>query len=129
MEPDDKAISMKVDPSDALAGLPDEVKDAPIGPMIGVSAIALNLAMKYADINTVQDGVLYQQYKMEGRNMQGLHLAYVLAIAKQIEAHLVDGNRRVAQLLVASALAVDDVEEKSETEEEPQEPSAPSDSQ
>ena len=43
-------------------------------PVEGVAAIALTMAMKFCDINTVQDGVLYQQYKMEGKNMSGLHL-------------------------------------------------------
>lgn len=107
---DEKPQTMTFNKGDALAGMPDEMKDAVVGPMIGISAIALNMALKYADINTVQDGVLYQQYKMEGKNMQGLHLAYVFDIAMQIEEHLVKANKRVAQLLVASALA-EDIEE------------------
>lgn len=45
---------------DGTAGLPEEIKHEPVGPMIGVVTIALNLALKYHDINTVQDGTLKQ---------------------------------------------------------------------
>ena len=51
--------------------------DARIGPAVGVASIALNMAMKYHDINTVQDGALYQQYKLEGKNMRPLHFDMV----------------------------------------------------
>jgi hypothetical protein len=44
--------------------LPKEVMDAPISPQVGLASIALNFAIKYYDINTVQDGALYQQYKI-----------------------------------------------------------------
>src|SRR3990167_8274411 len=75
---------------DAVAGMPDEITNSPVGQMVGISAIALNMALKYHDINTVQDGTLYQQYKLEGKNMHALHLDEVFHTAIQIEQHLVD---------------------------------------
>jgi len=82
--------------------------DAPIGPFVGVASIALNLAMKYHDISTVQDGALYQQYKLEGRNMQALHIDIVFETAMQIEKHLLAANRRVVDALIATMVEVAD---------------------
>lgn len=104
-EPEDQKSGMTFNVSqDGMEGMPDELRDAQIGPLVAISAIALNMAMKYADINTVQDGLLYQQYKLEGRNMQSLHLSYVFDIAIQIEEHLVKSNKRVAKMIVVSVL-------------------------
>jgi hypothetical protein len=47
----------------------EPLKDTPIAPAHGIAAIALNMALKYHDINTVQDGLLYQQYKLEGKKL------------------------------------------------------------
>src|SRR5262245_34096250 len=99
---------------DGTAGLPSEiVNNAPVGPMVGISALALNMALKYHDSNTVQDGTLYQQYKLEGKNMHGLHLDMVFDTAIQIEQHLVAANTRVAKMIVLAAL------ERDESEAEP----------
>lgn len=73
--------------------------DAPMSPYVGTAAIALQFAMKYCDINTVQDGTLYQQYKLEGRNMTGLHLDHVFEIAAQIERHLLQTSDRIAKIV------------------------------
>lgn len=43
--------------------------DVAVAPAQGIAAIALTMAMKYHDINTVQDGALYQQYKLEGEEI------------------------------------------------------------
>ncbi len=66
----------------------------------GIAAIALSMSMKYHDINTVQDGVLYQQYKMEGKNLHGLHLDQVLDTASKIEAWLLQAPERIAKLII-----------------------------
>lgn len=89
---------------DGLAGLPEGIENERVGPMIGVATIALNMALKYHDINTVQDGTLYQQYKLEGRNMRNLHLDEVFHTAMQIEAHLIAANKRVAKMMVLACL-------------------------
>lgn len=108
---------MKFEPGDAMAGMPEEVQNTQIGPMIGVAAIALNMALKYHDIATVQDGTLYQQYKLEGRNMCELHLDIVFETAMQIEEHLISANKRVAMLMVAACLPDDSEAEVTEAED------------
>jgi hypothetical protein len=71
-----------------------------VAPAVGIAAIALNMALKYHDINTVQDGALYQQYKLEGRNMKTLHLDHVFETAIRMEAYLLGASERIAKLLV-----------------------------
>ena len=83
-----------------------EVGDAPVSPQVGIAALALNFAVKYADIITVQDGALYQQYKLEGKNMHTLHLDEVFYYATQIERHLLQAPSRLA-LAVLEAVAED----------------------
>lgn len=104
METLDEPGSMKLSQADALAGMPEEVKSESLGPMVGIAAIALNLAMKYHDISTIQDGALYQQYKLEGRNMVPLHMDMVFETAMQIERHLISANKRISQLMVLACL-------------------------
>ena len=83
------------------------------GPAIG--AVALTLAMKYCDITTVQDGALYQQYKIEGRNMVPLDLAMVFDVAIQIEKHLMGTSERISALVVdALKVIVDEEDEEGE---------------
>jgi hypothetical protein len=90
-----------------------------IAPAHGIAAIALNMALKYHDINTVQDGELYQQYKLEGRNMHTLHLDHVFETAIRMEAHLIGGSKRIAGLLVdALEIIVTDEEEEARRQEE-----------
>lgn len=95
--------SFKLRREDATAGLP---VDTPVTTQTGLAAIAFNFALKYHDINTVQDGTLYQQYKLEGRNMETLHLDMVFYTAEQIERHLLNSSSRLA-LLVLEAVAED----------------------
>ena len=78
--------------------------DQPIGPFVGLASIALNLAMKYHDISTVHDGALYQQYKLEGRNLQPLHIDIVFETAMQIEKHLIASHKRIADALLVSLI-------------------------
>lgn len=74
--------------------------DAPIATAPGIAAIALNMAIQYHNINTVQDGQLYQQYKLEGRNLRELHLNDVFETAIKMEIHLMGASDRIAQLLI-----------------------------
>ena len=73
---------------------------APVAPAHVIASIALQLALKYHDINMVHDGTLYQQYKLEGRNMETLHLEAVFETAIRMEAHLLGSNERIAKLVV-----------------------------
>lgn len=92
-------MEVTIDPKDLAKEL-GPAADAPIGPWVGVASIALNMAMKYHDINTVQDGALYQQYKLEGRNMRNLHIDMVFETAIQIEKHLIRSHKRIADALL-----------------------------
>lgn len=88
------------DANDNLLAALKPIGDTPLPTSHGVAAIALTLAMKYHDINTVQDGTLYQQYKLEGKNMQPLHIDIVFETAIRIERHLLASSDRIAQLVV-----------------------------
>lgn len=76
----------------------DHLPDVPIPPMIGVGAIALQMAMQYHDATVIKDGVLYQQMKMEGKNIGCLGLDDVFDTAKRIEEHLMGSNERILKL-------------------------------
>jgi hypothetical protein len=82
--------------------------DVKIAPAHGIAAIALHLAMKYHDINTVQDGALYQQYKLEGKNMRELTLDSVFETAIRIERHLLASSDRIAAALLEALAEPDD---------------------
>lgn len=71
-----------------------------VAPAHGIASIALHMAMKYHDMNMVHDGTLYQQYKLEGRNMMPLHLDRVFETAIKIEMHLLGASDRIAKLVV-----------------------------
>lgn len=80
-----------------------------VAPAVGIGALALNFALKYHNINTVQDGQLYQQYKLEGRNMRELHLDNVFETAILMELHLLGTSERIANLLIdAISVKVED---------------------
>ena len=104
---------------ESLIGATDlePMKDTKISTTQGIAALAFNFALKYYDINTVQDGTLYQQYKLEGRNMSNLHLDMVFETAIRIEAHLLGSNERIAQLFVDAI--TDGVEEEENQGGEP----------
>lgn len=76
------------------------IEEVKVAPAQGIAAIALSMAMKYHDIMTVQDGALYQQYKLEGRNLPPLHLDLVFETAIRIEKHLLESSSRIAKLVV-----------------------------
>lgn len=83
-----------------IGELAPHLGNAPVPPGVGIGAIALQMAMKYHEINMVSDGALYQQYKLEGRNMRDLHLADVFDTAIKIEAHLMASSDRIAGIVV-----------------------------
>ena len=78
----------------------EPVKDLPINNPTGIAAIALTLAMRYHDMSMIKDGALYQQYKLEGRNILNIALADVFDTAIQIEAHLMGASERFADLVI-----------------------------
>ena len=119
---DDAPGEMSFDKEDAAAGMPAELQEMRIGIPMSVAAMALNMALKYHDINTVQDGALYQQYKLEGRNMRNLELAYVFHTAEQIEKHFMDADRRIGKIVMAQALELMAEEDEDEAPINPTSP-------
>jgi len=87
----------------------EPIASTPVSPATGIAALALNLALKYHDINTVQDGVLYQQYKLEGKNLPPLHLDHVFETAIRMETFLLGASERIATIVV-EAITSDDPE-------------------
>lgn len=78
----------------------EPLKDSPVAPAHTVAALALNFALKYHDMGMIKDGALYQQYKLEGRNIDTLHLDMVFETAIKMEAHLLGSSDRIAKLIV-----------------------------
>lgn len=83
-----------------LAELRQHLPESTMPQAVGIGAIALGMALRYHDINTVQDGTLYQQYKLEGRNMRDLQLDMVFETATRIERHLVGTSHRLSEMVV-----------------------------
>jgi len=87
----------------------ETIKDVPIAPAHGIAAIALNMALKYHDMSMVKDGQLYQQYKLEGRNITCIGLEDVFETAMKMEAFLLGSSERIAKIVVdALSIRVED---------------------
>jgi hypothetical protein len=113
-EPTDETVG-----HEELGMLAEKLLDTKVAPAQGIAAVALSMALKFHDINTVQDGLLYQQYKLEGRNMQNLHLDMVFETAIRMEMHLMGASERIAAILVeALAVSVEDKPEEGEPDAE-----------
>lgn len=84
--------------------------NVPIAPAHGIAAVALSLSLKYHDIGTVQDGTLYQQYKLEGKNLTPLHLDMVLETAEKMELWLMASSERIAKVIIDALEAPDPVD-------------------
>ena len=98
--------------NDIIEGL-EPIAGTPVAPAHGIAAIALNKALKYHDIGVVRDGTLYQQYKLEGKNLTELHLDMVFETAIKIELYLLGASERIAKIIVdAIAISVEDEEAK-----------------
>lgn len=100
---------------DPFKGL-EPLKDTPIAPAHGIAALALNMAIRYHDMGMVKDGALYQQYKLEGRNIRELHLDTVFETAIQMEKYLFGASERIAKVIV-DALEIS-IDERDKTEPE-----------
>ena len=91
---------IQVDPKDDFKELAEHAPDLPVAPAHGIAAIALSIAMKYHDMNMVKDGALYQQYKLEGKNLRTIELNDVFETAIKIEKHLLCSSDRIAKVIV-----------------------------
>jgi len=95
----DSETDQPLSAADPLSGM-EAMENAHVAPAHVVASIALNMALKYHDIGTIKDGAMYQQYKLEGRNMEMLHLDMVFETAIKMEAHLLGSSNRIAKLIV-----------------------------
>lgn len=78
----------------------EPVKDFKLSPAVAVATVALNFALKYHNINTVQDGTLYQQYKLEGKELIPLNLQAVFDTAIMMELHLMASTNRLSDMIM-----------------------------
>lgn len=85
------------------------VKDTPVSPATGIALMALSLALKFHEIAAVKDGVLYQQYKLEGRNMVPIELWMVFQTAEEIEEHLLKAPERQAKVFLRTLEHLDEM--------------------
>lgn len=86
-------------------------QNTPIAPAHGIAAMALGFALKYHDVSTIRDGTLYQQYKLEQRNIREIGLDDVFETAIRIEKHLLASSDRISALIVeALEVAVEEHE-------------------
>lgn len=102
----------------------DALPNTPVAPAHGIAAIALSMAMKYHDMSMVKDGVLYQQYKLEGVNIRTIGLADVFETAIKIERHLLQSSERIASIVV-DALEASIDEHEADAEKPMSAPNAP----
>jgi hypothetical protein len=89
---------------DDMKGL-EPIGDTPIAPAHGIAAVALNMAIRYHDMGMIKDGAMYQQYKLEGRNITTIALADVFDTAMKMEAFLLGSSERIATLVVDAITA------------------------
>jgi hypothetical protein len=108
-------VEVTADMSDMTRDL-KPIENTPVAPAHAIATIALNMAMKFHNITTVQDGALYQQYKLEGKNMVPLQLDMVFETAVQIEAHLLGASDRIAKLIMDAVIVAEDEPEQAQPE-------------
>ncbi len=98
--PETQEVNLGAAAAEQLGEVTDHLGNAPVAPAHGIAALALSMALKYHDIATIQDGTMYQQYKMEGRNIEALHLDMVFETAMRMEAYLLGASERIAKMVV-----------------------------
>ena len=78
----------------------EPLSDTKIAPAHGIAALALNMALKYHDMGMIKDGALYQQYKLEGKNIRTIGLDDVFETAIKMEKYLLGASDRIAKIIV-----------------------------
>ena len=77
----------------------EHLEQAPVSASTAIAALAMNFALKWFDMTMVKDGTLYQQYKMEQRNITVIDFPDILKKAAEFEAWLINSdNRQMEQL-------------------------------
>ncbi len=119
----DEPQDQKENPFKAL----EPIADAPVTPATTVAALALNLALKFHDMGMIKDAAMYQQFKLEGKNIVPLQLAMVLDTALKMEGYLLGASERIAKIVV-DALEAGIESELPESESKPDDESTKPDS-
>lgn len=88
--------------------LPVEVSSAPLGLTHeeGIRATALAMAVRYHGDTIVKDGQMYQQFKLEGKNMQPTAPLLILQIAMDFERYLRGDYAALADQIVGGDFEV-----------------------
>lgn len=101
-----------------------------------VRSIALTIAQRHCGDTVIKDGVMYQQYKMEGRNMKALDYGDVVKMAIIFERYLYGEFSKGVMENAVNAISTDFADamekeyrkrEKGDPPEEPNSAAAPSD--
>lgn len=100
IEESQKDVNLAHAAAEEFREVADTLGNAPISAPRGIAAMALSMAMKYHDVATIKDGVMYQQMKMEGKNIMPIHLDHVLETAERLEMWLVGADERFAKMIV-----------------------------
>ncbi len=89
-----------------VSDMPSEVKNLPLNTNHAIATMALNFALKYHGMCMIPDGTMYQQYKMEGRNIKVIGLEDVFETAIKMEQHLIRGDNRIGKMVQEMALSI-----------------------
>lgn len=84
----------------------EPIRDAPMTTSMAIAAISLNMAMKYHDFTVVKDGVMYQQLKMEQKEMRTIQFEDVLETADRIRDYLIESESVIRSMMTESVMNV-----------------------
>ena len=75
------------------------VKDVPMSESLMIATVALNMSLRWHDMGMIKDGVLYQQKKMEGANINYIDKSDIIKTAEEFEAYFLAAPLRHARML------------------------------
>jgi len=82
-----------------IAEVAEHLPDAGINPAHGIAGIALSMALRWHDTGVVKDGAMYQQLRVEGKEIRPMDVHDVLDTAKLFEKHLMDAPNRLSAMV------------------------------
>ncbi len=104
----------------------DGLEDIPANTQIRMSestmiaTVALNMALKWHDTSVIKDGTMYQQLRMEGKEIRSLCLDHVFDTAKLFERHIMEASGRLTELTMETINGVlNDLRVEREETDEP----------
>lgn len=79
------------------------IENEKVSPGLAVASIALSLAVTYHTNSIIKDGAMYQQLKLEGKDIKSSGVEDVIDIARQFEIHLLQSSERIAGIIIDAA--------------------------